>query len=264
MKRSKKSSLSLISKQRIPIIVIAAATVVTLIGFILAVLLQPSQAGSGDIYLKEKTKSADANQDIIYEVRVRPDTPIDTVTATLSYDTSALTYKSAVYTDSPFTTQIPAIAQDGLVTLQAAQFNGKVRDDSLFARVTFTASRADKHTVKLSAGNAALAGVATYPSLNGTTQDVKKLRQADCQGSSCTTDTTNNSGSGVVPTDNPVLGASQSLLQSSGLSAPAAQRSAPWFIGLIVCLIVAIPVIIVSTQTRSSRKTKTIASRRKV
>lgn len=264
MKRSKKSSPSLITKQRIPLIVIAVATVVTLIGFILAVLLQPSQAGSGDIYLKEKTQSANASQDITYEVRVRPGTAIDTVTATLSYNTSALTYKSAVYTDSPFTTQIPAIAQDGSVTLQAAQFNGKIRDDSLFARVTFTASRADKHTVKLSAGNAALAGVATYPSLNGTAQDIKKLRKADCQGSSCTTDTTNNSGGGVVQTDNPILGTSRSLLQSSGLSAPAAQRGAPWLIGLIVCLIIAIPVIIVSTQTRSSRKTKTVASRRKV
>lgn len=236
MKRLKKIPLP--KKQQIPLIIVVVAFLVTTIGLLVSVTQKTTPAGVGNLYLSERSLSAQEKQDVTYTVRITPGTTIDTVTATLTYDKDKLTFKSADYKNSPFSVQIPALKHDGSVTIQAAQFNGAITGDSLFARVTFTATRSGNHEVKLSAGNAAHAGTATNPALNGVTQYAEETR------------------SSTAPAANPVIRSSQYILQTAGASPEAALRGAPWLIGVIISLLAAIPVTLVYLKQRKSGKAK--------
>lgn len=239
MKRSKKIPLP--KKQQIPLIVITALVVITLLGLLVAVFQRTAPAGTGNLYVTERSVSKEANQEVTYTVRINPITTVDTVTATLSYDPNDLTFKSVDYKDSPFTVQVPAIKEKSSVTIQAAQFNGAIKKDSLFARVTFQATRSGNHSVTLSAGNAAHAGVATYPALNGKTQYAEETSTSKEPSQS----------------PNPVIRAGELSLRMAGASQAAAQRGAAWFIALVVCLVAAIPIILLyirSQKTKPSSK----------
>ena len=147
--------------------VIALAFVALSVGLVFSLLQKDTSTHSGNLYyLTSKYGSIDKGSDITYTVRLAPETPVDTVTATLSYDASKLTYKSVSYKDSPFSTQIPAINKAGSLMIQSAKFHGNVTQDSFVASVVFTATESGSPEVKL-AGNAALAGIATNPTING-------------------------------------------------------------------------------------------------
>ena len=153
-------------RRHLPYLIIAVIALALLAGLVLSLLQKDAQTTSGNLYLTPKNTSASKGSDVSYTVRLSPDSPVDTVTATLSYDASKLAYKSVSYTNSPFSVQIPAITKSGSVTVQAAQFNGKITTDSFVASVIFTALDNGSPEVKL-AGNAAYAGVATNPAING-------------------------------------------------------------------------------------------------
>lgn len=234
MKRLKKIPLP--KKQHVPLIIVTTATTIALLGFLIVVFQRTTPAGVGNLYTPEKSVSKPANQEVTYTVRINPIKEIDTVTATLTYNPDELTFKSADYKDSPFTVQIPAIKEKGSVTIQAAQFNGAVKKDALFARVTFTTARSGNHKVTLSKGNAAHAGIATYPALNGKTQYAEPTNTA------------------TQPSTNPAIRTGELSLRAAGVSAQAAQRGAPWLIAFIVCLLAATPIVILFVR---GRKTKT-------
>lgn len=153
-------------RRHLPYIIIAVIALALLVGLVFSLLQKDSQTNSGDLYITPKNASASKNSDVTYVVRLSPDTPVDTVTATLSYDASKLSYKSVSYTNSPFGAQIPAIKKTGSVTIQSAKFDGDVTRDAFVASVVFTALDGGPADVKLS-GNAAQAGVATNPTING-------------------------------------------------------------------------------------------------
>jgi len=233
MKQLKKIPLP--KKHQIPLTIVAVAFLVTTIGLLVGVTQKTTPAGVGNLYLSERSLSAQEKQDVTYTVRITPDTTIDTVTATLTYDKDKLAFKSADYKNSPFSVQIPALKHDGSVTIQAAQFNGAITGDSLFARVTFTATRSGSHEVKLSAGNAAHAGLATNPALNGVTQYAEEATTS------------------AAPAANPVVRSSQYILQTGGASPAAALRGAPWLIGVVISLIAAIPATLYFLKQRKTK-----------
>lgn len=165
-------------RRHLPYLIIAVIALALLVGLVMSLLQKDPHTTSGNLYLTPKTASASKGSDISYTVRLSPDSPVDTVTATLSYDASKLTYKSVSYKNSPFSVQIPAITKSGSVTVQAAQFNGKITTDSFVASVVFTALDNGSPEVKL-VGNAAYAGVATNPTINGAGgASSKSLQQA--------------------------------------------------------------------------------------
>lgn len=152
-------------RRHIALAVLIVVLVALLTGLVLS-LNQKSPTSSGNIYMTPKSAHVNKGSDVTYTIRVTPGTPIDTVTATLTYDAAKLSYKSASYNESPFSVQIPAIKKTGSVMIQSAQFNGKVTNDSYIASLTFTALENGSPKVKLS-GNAAYQGVATNPAING-------------------------------------------------------------------------------------------------
>lgn len=144
----------------------ALTTLVFSVGLVIS-LLQKNPSASGNLYITPKSASVSKDSEVTYTVRLSPGTPVDTVTATLHYDASKLSYKSTSYKSSPFDIQIPAIQKARSITLQSAQYNGNVTRDSLVASVVFTALENGTPEIKLT-GNAAHAGVATNPTLNAT------------------------------------------------------------------------------------------------
>lgn len=171
--RSAKAPKSLWSRLRrdpkkLTAVTLAILVVPTLFAFMFARERYVLPATSmGNIYTKPATVTVKKGQAVKLTIRIEPGTPVDTTTASVQYDASQLQYKSVSYEGSPFSTQIPAIAEASKVTVQAAKFGGSpVSSDSAVAVLNFSALKDGTATFTLS-GNAARSGSATYPTLNG-------------------------------------------------------------------------------------------------
>lgn len=167
MKFTLKPNIKKLQLRHILFIVIALIVALLLTGLVLSLLQKDPQDKSGNLYyLTSQSSKAGKDSDITYSIRFSPGEPVDTVTASLDYDPNKLTYKSVSYEDSPFNTQIPEIKETGSITIQSAQFNGNITQDSFVASIVFTPlGHVLPSDVKLS-GNAAHAGIATNPTIN--------------------------------------------------------------------------------------------------
>ncbi|MBL8121556.1 hypothetical protein JNM87_02295 [Candidatus Saccharibacteria bacterium] len=149
-------------------VVVAVLVVPTLLAYVFADKSYVLPATSmGNIYTQPAAVSMKKGDSVKLALRIEPGTPIDTVTVGVGYDSSELQYKSVSYAESPFSTQIPATSAPAKVTVQSAKFGGDpVSADSLVATLSFAALKDGTPRLVLS-GNAARAGVATNPTLNG-------------------------------------------------------------------------------------------------
>lgn len=231
----------------IPFIVIGVAVIALSIGLVLTLLQKsvPARVGTGDIYLTRYEVQAAKDQTVSFTVRISPGTKVDAVTTTLEYNPDDLEYKSTSYEGSPFTTQIPATKQSHTVTVQAARMGGEtVSSDSVVAALTFTAKKDGNHAVSLNTGNAAYNGMPTHPLVAG---KVVASSADDCNGANCTAagisseDKTAKAAASQPANGSAVLlSPIEQVLQAAGLNAESARRSAPWVLGLVTCIILAL------------------------
>lgn len=220
----------------IPLIVVILVAITLSIGLVLTLLQKDSPAATGNLYLVPKSAFTSKDQDVTYTVRLFPGAPVDTVTATLTYDTSKLAYKSVSYKDSPFSVQIPAINKPGSLTIQSAKFNGNITQDSLVAAVIFTALDGGTQNVTLN-GNAAHAGIATHPAINGVPNEDINAGAVACDAADCPKSSNSAQDSTTVPA-NAANGLTQNVLKAVGVSPASARRAAPWLMGVAVCMVV--------------------------
>lgn len=127
--------------------------------------LKDVYSATGSMYIQTpKTAIKDNSVDIA--VRINPGgSRVDTVTATIGFDSSKFTYNTVSFAGSPFTTQLPTKVQDNSVTVVSSLLGSTIDRDSLIAVVSFTPK---VNEAKFQAGfslngNAAYAGVATDP-----------------------------------------------------------------------------------------------------
>lgn len=221
-----------------PIAIFAILIVSLSVGLVATLLQKDVFSTNGNMYLSPISVPA-KNAELRVVVRIMPGTKVDTVTATVSYDKNKLTYKKVEYTNSPFTTQIPAIAHDGSVTVQSAKFGGGTVDgDSLIATILFTATADSASLPTLVYGNAAYAGKATNPTINGKVANEAANPLAVSATSAQTglsTDTAENENSPAALLVSPI----SSLLKQIGVSDETAEDAAPWLTGIIISIVAA-------------------------
>ncbi len=191
----------------------------------------------GNMYLQPGQLNLATGKPVLVTVRIEPGTPIDTVTATLAYDTQALTYTAVSYADSPFTTQIPATTSSSRVTVQSAKFGDTaVTNDSVVAILTFTAQRDGITTIDLT-GDAARAGVATHPTMNGKVVPVtSNAKQGGNNAASQASPDAARASAPVVTSSIPGATPVRNVLTTLGMSGTKATAVAPV---LMITLVVA-------------------------
>lgn len=230
------------------IILLSLGAIVAAGGIVAVLLLQHQKAESvADIYLQPATKSVTKGSEVQFAVRITTDQPVDTITASVQFDTAALTYKKARYTDSPFSSQIPAIVGDNTVTVQAAKLGGEnVKGDAFVAELTFTAKKDTTVNPTVSAGNAALAGVATNPTLQGKVVENASALPAQQSG----IDTKDESAfASLSPTNH--------LLQTMGADSAVATKIGPIVDGVVLLLLIgSIVFFVIRNRKRKQSKTK--------
>ncbi len=250
-----------LAPHHIPLFVILLAAVCLSIGLVLTLMQKDAPASSGNIYLSKASVAAQKDQEARFDVRITPGAHIDTVTATAKYDKSKLAFKSAVYTDSPFTSQIPATDQDGQVTVQTAKLGGQTVDsDAFVATLVFTSLTAGTQTLELTDGNAAKAGTATNPTISG-----KTIARSTSQSTSGASQSSANAGEAAdEPKDTSIIDAASqpivAVLKAVGVAPQTAQRAAPWVGGLFLCaLLVAVVIGIRILRSKKGNKKKEIS-----
>lgn len=230
-----KKNIPIPKPHHVPYLIFGVALVVLSIGLISALQTRQVYSATGDMYLVLGPTVQNGGE-LQTTVKINPGTKVDTVTASVSYDTDALTYKEVKYTASPFSDQIPAIVKNGIITIQSAKLGGQTIDsDALIAILTFTAKKNNPVPPKLIYGNAARAGVATNPTISGNKADKDTDPFA-------VTEQTNQTNGQSVPDDgksDDLLSAPVSLLQKVGITKGAAIQAAPWFVGILLTLLLA-------------------------
>lgn len=229
-----KLSLTKPRPRHIPFIILGVSLVVLSVGFVVTLLSKHAYSATGNLYLTSSS-SVQQGGDMQVVVRITPGTKIDTVTASVSYDTEALKYAKADYADSPFSTQIPAVVKDGTVTVQSAKLGGQtVSDDARIATLHFTAQKTNPSTPKLIYGNAAHAGIATNPTI-----DSKEADPAANPLAAPTTDGTNGNQPNSSSAASGVLAPLTALLKKAGVATQTAAKAAPWLAGILLTLLLA-------------------------
>lgn len=235
----------------IPFVVFALAAIIMSAGLVVTLLQKTAPATTGNIYLASKTAAAKTGEDVSFVVRISPGTTIDTVTATASYDSNVLTFKKATYADSPFSSQIPATQKGNTLTVQAAKLGGKgIKDDSYIATLVFTAKKQGTVNLKLIDGNAALAGVATHPTIDG------KVVETPPSTVTASGSGSQSGGNSPATTSPAIFRPAQALLSAVGLSTTTAARVAPWLTGLVICIVLAAVTLVVLLIYRHRRNNK--------
>lgn len=205
--------------------------------------LKDAYSATGSMYMQAPATTI-TGKTVDIAVRINPGgAHVDTVTATVGFDSSKFTYNKVSFAGSPFTTQLPTKTAENSVTVTSSILGGATVDtDSLIAIVSFTPriyETAFKANFSLS-GNAARAGIATDPAYTDNTFAFTQSSKSPVptnpiKNLSPTTPTTpsgSSSGSGgsplanVTPEDGTAIyNGAQILLRSSDLAIKAQQVS---------------------------------------
>lgn len=223
-------------------LILIGLTVVVLVGSAvtsIAFFQRPVPASSGNIYTDKPSTQIKSGEKLSLAVRISPGAEIDTVTASVAYDKNTLAYSKAMYTDSPFSSQIPAAVKDDTVTVQSAKLGGQtVKSDSVIAVLEFTASKDSPVLPTLVYGNAARAGVATNPTVMGQAADESKNPfAAPTSGTAVTGESDATSAESLA--FEPIVGA----LKSIGVSDDTARMIAPWIVVVVATMLIAVSVV---------------------
>jgi hypothetical protein len=125
---------------------------------------------TGTLYQSPATKSVNIGTSFTEDVRLTPNTTVDGVSATLSYDQTKLQFVSVDGGSSPFDLELGAqTGGSGTVTVSRGTLGNGVSTDSLVATVTFKALAGSGTSVIQTAGNATKNGGYTNPSTTNAT-----------------------------------------------------------------------------------------------
>lgn len=230
--------------------ILGIIAIVLAAGLVLTLLQKTAPANTGNIYVTQASVSASQGAEVRYTLRITPGAAIDTITASAAYDSNDLTFKKAEYTDTPFSSQIPATDKNNVVTVQAAKLGGQtIQTDSFIATLVFTASKSGNHSIDLTDGNAARAGVATHPTVMGKVIEVTPTRATDNTVTSAADTATTPLATFSAP--------ATALLKTLGVSSKTAEKAAPWVMGLITCLLLGVISLIVVLRIRAKKHPKT-------
>lgn len=122
---------------------------------------------TGSLYLEPASASVFIDDDVSLQLRLMPDTTVDGVEATVSYDPTLLQLKNINTDDSPFDLDLSQETSSGLINLTRGNLSGGVDTDSLIAEITFTALKGNGIASLGVEGNAATNGVYTDPTTQG-------------------------------------------------------------------------------------------------
>lgn len=207
---------------------------------VLVIFQKVAYVASGNIYVTPPKAAIHKDDEVRAVIRITPNTPIDTVTATVQYDEDAFTYKTASYSGSPFSSQIPAIVKGTTITVQSAKFGGStVDDDALVATLTFVAKKDNAAMPKITYGNAAHAGLATDPTVEG--QVVSEATNPFRAPS--TSDATQTNSAAKTVSVNEASSASSTplarLLMGVGMDRETANRASSWVVNSTMVIVIA-------------------------
>lgn len=150
-----------------------ALTCGLLVSFIVAfaslLALQAQAASAGQLYLTTASTTVQQGSTVSLAVRLTPGVAVNTVTATVSFDSSKLSYQGVSYGGSPFTTPLPSTINSGSITIGGVRLGDTVTSDALVGNVTFIARAGSGSTTVGLTGNAANQGAYTNPAVVGTT-----------------------------------------------------------------------------------------------
>lgn len=130
-------------------------------------LYQVVHAATGTMYVSLSKSTAQKGDAVTADVRINPGTAVDTVTATVKFDSTRLSYQGVTYGGSPFSTQIPGSVTSNSLTFSSAYLGGSVSSDSFIARLSFTVIGSSGTASVSLTGNAARNGNATNPAVTG-------------------------------------------------------------------------------------------------
>jgi hypothetical protein len=211
-----------------PFIAIGVLAIVLSVGFALTFLRKEAYVATGNIYIVPVKTAIQKDGEVRAVVRITPGKRIDTATASVKYDPDSFSYERADYTGSPFSTQIPAIVKNGIVTVQSAKLGGETVDaDALIVTLLFVAKKDSAAFPTLIYGNAAQAGVATNPTVEGEqANETANPLAANTQSNNSQKDTAKITASpgGMTALSAPVA----SFLKKVGVSEAVAKKIAPW------------------------------------
>jgi hypothetical protein len=125
---------------------------------------------TGSLYQSPATRSVNINTSFTESVRLTPNTTVDGVSATLTYDQTKLQFVSVDVSNSPFDVQLgTASGGNGTVTMNLGNLSGGVSTDALVATVTFKALAGSGTTIIQTTGNATKNGGYTNPATSNAT-----------------------------------------------------------------------------------------------
>lgn len=120
-------------------------------------------AATGQLYITPGATTIQQNETFTVSVRITPDTPIDGVEASLTYDPSTLEFVSIDASTSPFTAELQTATNPGSIQLTRGILGSTVSNDSLIANIMFRALKPTASSSIGVTGNAIYAGTYTDP-----------------------------------------------------------------------------------------------------
>jgi hypothetical protein len=170
-KTSKVKSGTLTNYFRIPIW--GKLMVVVLIALVGVYTLMRVLADSSTLYLSPSSTTIQSGSNFTVAVRLSPVSSVDSVQATLTYDSTRLQFVSIDTTNSAFPVELVATGGSGKVDIQRGIFApASVSADALVANVTFTALSATSSTALNLTGNTAYQGAYLNPGMTSATVTV--------------------------------------------------------------------------------------------
>ena len=121
---------------------------------------------TGEIYLSPASTSVTVSNQITLALRVNPATPIDTVQATVNFNSSYLSFVSDNSSGSPFTCLGDNVSSSS-VSVTCYLTGSTVSSDSLIKNLTFSTLTTGSTNLSISGAETASAGTPYYPAVAG-------------------------------------------------------------------------------------------------
>ena len=142
---------------------------VVLFAVIAAYIVSQAFAATGQMYITPAITTIQQNETFTISVRINPETTVDGVDTTVSYDTSLLEFVSVDVSASPFSTELQSDIQPGSIQIVRGLLSSTINTDSLVANITFRALQPTSGSQVSLVGNATFAGEFTDPVSASTT-----------------------------------------------------------------------------------------------
>lgn len=119
---------------------------------------------TGSIYLSPRTTTVSTGSTVDIAIMTRPRDTVDSVTVSLTYNSSIISYVSIDTSTSSFSTELLSNTSTGSIHLERGNF-APVAGTAIIAIVRFSVQSSASNVITITAGNTASEGVWTNPDL---------------------------------------------------------------------------------------------------